>query len=84
MGPKPLGGTIAVKCFGNGTMEAVLKLVGTSAWAKDRLKMSIKTPANYSVQVLSTCPGIPSGPAELLTPLRVEKTSGEEERLLIR
>lgn len=55
--------SIAVEYFGTGTMEAVLKLVGTTAWARDTLKMSIKTPASCSAQALNTRPGIPSGPA---------------------
>ena len=33
----------AVVCFGTGTMVAVLKLEGATTWARDRLKMSVKT-----------------------------------------
>lgn len=34
---------------------------GTAAWPRDKLKMSIKTPANCSSYVLSTSLGISSG-----------------------
>ena len=38
-----------------------LKHVGITDWDKDRLKMSVKTLARWSVCALRTLPGIPSG-----------------------
>lgn len=45
MGQKSLR-AIADECFDTATVEAVLQLVGTDIWARDKFKMSIKTPAN--------------------------------------
>ena len=70
---------IAVECFDTGTVVVVvLKLVETTAWARDRLKMVKKT--FCSAQVLSTQPGIPSGPAAFrtFTLLGVAQTSEVE------
>lgn len=36
--------SLAVACFGTGTVVAVLKREGMTAWVRDVLKMSVKTP----------------------------------------
>lgn len=46
-----------VECFGSGTMEVDLRQVGTASWARNRLKVSIKTPVSWSAHALSVCQG---------------------------
>ena len=71
----------AVECLGTGTMVADLKLRGTVDWARDILKMSVKTPAYCSAQARSTRPDTPSGPAAFraFTLLRMSHTSEVED-----
>lgn len=47
--------------LGTGTTEEILKMVDTMDWLRDRLKMSVDTPASWSAQALSTWLGMPSG-----------------------
>ncbi len=48
--------------FGMGTMGDFLEHVGTTDRERERLKMSLKTPASCKAHALSTWPGIPSRP----------------------
>ncbi len=54
--------------------------MGTTDRERDRLKMSVKTPASWKAHALSTRPGIPSGPMAflMLTRLKDRVTSVTE------
>jgi hypothetical protein len=51
--------------LGTGTMVAILKHVGTADWDRERLNMSVNTPASWSAHALMTRLEIPSRPAAL-------------------
>ena len=51
--------------FNTGTMVVCLKHVGMKDSDREKLKMSVKTLANWSAHARITCPGNPSGPAAL-------------------
>ncbi len=51
--------------FGMGTMVDFLKHEGTTDSERERLKMSVKTPASWNAHARSTEPGMLSGPTAL-------------------
>ncbi len=62
-----------------GTMVDFLKHEGTTDRERDRLKMSVKTPASWKA-CFDTRPGIPSGPTalQMFTRLKDRVTSATE------
>jgi len=66
--------------FSMGTMVDFLKHQGTTDRERERLKMSVKTPAIWNAHARSTQPGMPSGPTALrmFTRLKDRVTSATE------
>ena len=50
--------------LGTGTVQFLLKQVGSTDRLRERLKMSVKTPASWSAQPLRALPEMASGPCE--------------------
>lgn len=65
--------------FSTGMMVVILKHVGTTAWLRDMLNMSVKTSVSSPAQSLSTRPGILSDPKAFLA--FTAATPGCQERV---
>ncbi len=63
-----------------GTMMDFLKHEGTTDSERERLKMSVKSPASWKAHALSTWPGMPSGPMafRMFTRFKDQVTSATE------
>ena len=51
--------------LGTGTIVDILQQVGTTVWNRERLNMSVNTPASWSAHALRTQIGMPSGTGSL-------------------